>query len=176
MTTPETYANIAIGLGLIAFGAFLQSLIRAVLKRREEKVTIAAMGRELIEEARLNIAKLDQLNDVIPRMEESGTVPIFLPYRMSLAMLHQAISTGQLRLLPSAQSQRRWRLVAETCETFNGFVDNTELVGTFCLLRSDGLRIIQYRCNQLVGQARDTKQFMDSLLNDIDPAWKEQKA
>ena len=71
-----------IGLGLIAFGAFLQQLITAVLKRRAENVTIAAMERELIEEARFNIAKLDDLSYMIPKMEESGTVPVFLPYRM----------------------------------------------------------------------------------------------
>lgn len=172
---PETYANIAIGLGLIAVGAFLQLLITAVLKRREEKVTIAAMERELIEEARLNIAKLDQLSVMIPRMEESRTVPVFIPYRMSLATLHQVISTGQLRLLPSNQSQRRWRLVAETCESFSGFVDNTELVAIISLLRKDGLTIIKYRCRQLAAQAKDTKQSMDRLLSEIDPAWKEQK-
>ena len=176
MTMAETYGNIGIGLGLIAFGSFLHFLITAVLKHREEKVTIAAMEGELIEKARLNIAKLDQLTDTIPIMEESGTVPVFLPYRMSLATLHQANSTGQLRLLPNNQSQRRWRLMAETCESFGGFVDNTELVATISLLHTNGLTITEYRLRQLADQAKETKQFMASLLSEIDPAWKEQKA
>lgn len=173
---PEAYENIAIGLGLIAVGAFLQSLITAVLKRREEKATIAAMERELIEEARLNIAKLDQLSVMIPGMDESRRVPVFLPYRMSLATLHQVISTGQLRLLPSNLSQWRWRLIAESCENINGFVDNTELVATICLLHSDGLTIARYRCEQLAAQAKDTKQFIEGRLDAVAPAWRDQKA
>ena len=173
-----TFGLIATGLGFTAFGAFLGAfltfLITSMLKHREERRTASAMERELLADALLNILKHDQLRVEIPKMEGAGNVPVFLPYRMSLAALHQAISTGQLRLLPSNKSQRRWRLVAETCESFNGFVDNSELIAVNCLFSPKGLPIIKYRLNQLGDQAKETAMLIDNLLSEIDPAWKEQ--
>ena len=171
---PGTYAELAVNLGLIAFGAFLAVTIKALLDRREKNDIIAAIEQELIAEAHLNIAKLGGLSNEITKIEQSGSVPVFLPYRMSLATLHQTISTGQLRLLPSNQTQRLWRLVAEACESFSGFVDNTELVATIVLLHTNGAAIALCRCRQLADQAKETKQFIVGLLDKIDPTWKEQ--
>lgn len=170
----ETYAYIAIGLGLTAFGAFLHYLIAALLERGKQKTTTAAMEQELREEVLLNIAKLDQLAASIPEMEKDRTVPVYLPYRMSLTTLRQAISSGQLRLI-SIQSQRRWRMIAEICESFNSFVDNTELIATICLLHSDGLPIVRYRHQQLANQSTETKQSIERILTQIPSSIKNEK-
>ena len=175
MTTLEMYAYIAIGLGLTAFGAFLHFLLAAVRERGRINVTVTAMQQELIEEAQLNIAKLDQLAAMIPEMEEGGNVPVYLPHRMTLAALHQAMATGQLRLLPSAQLQRRWRLIAELGEGFNGFVDNTELIATICLLHPSGLTVTRYRLRQLAEEAKATKQSMEKILSEVASSEKNKK-
>ena len=132
------------------------------------------MQRELLPEARLNLDKLDQLPDEFAKMEATGKVPVFIPSRMGLAALHQATSTGQLRIIRNRQTEYRWRLIAETCESFNAFVDNTEHVATICLLKTDGASIAFFRANQLAEQAKETKSFIETLLIKIDSDWNQE--
>jgi len=166
----EQYVGIAIGAGLTALGVFLNALVSAIRTRRREDVTRTNMQQELTEEAQLNIAVLDQLSIDLPLMEAKGMVAVRIPHRMSLAALHPAISTGGLRLFSDYSIQRRWRLIAAACESFNGFVTNTEQIAIQLLLQPPNAGLtIRYRLGQLNAQAKDTRQRIEELLNATKP-------
>lgn len=164
----ENIIYLAMGIVLTTIGVFVNYIAAAAKERHKERLTMSALRQELIEEAQLNITKLNGLTAAIPMVEEAGGVPVYLPHRMTLTALHQAISDAQLRLFPTL-TQLHWRSVVEICETFNKFVDNTELLAIICLLHPDGLKIVRHRHQQLAAQAKDSREAIEQILSNITP-------
>jgi hypothetical protein len=100
-------------------------------------------------------------------MIAKGNIPLFLPHRMNLSMYRYLTSSGELRLLDV--SKQRWILVAGTLsESFNKFVDNTELLLTAFLGLPDGLKYAIHRLEMLTEQAQDTAKSLNEILGKLD--------
>lgn len=165
----EQYVGIAIGVGLTTFGVFLGASVSEIFTKLKDRKARDNMQIELIEEAKLNIAILGQLSVEVPEMLANGNIPVRIPHRMILAALNPAISSGAIRLLSDYRVQRRWRLIASTCESFNGFVTNTEQVAIQLLMQPpNALLTIRYRLARLSEQAIETQEAIKKFLDEAE--------
>ena len=158
------------------FGAIFLGVIASFLlwfggqkwiKRQHDKKAIRAMMREMQEEIQFNIALLDQLVKTASKMLEGGNVPVYIPERMVLAVYNYVVSTGEIRLIDDIRKQRLIRYAAIACETFNKFIDNTEILLAIFLLRSDGLVWSKYRLEKLIETADDRRKYLEDILSKL---------
>ena len=90
------------------------------------------MMQEIHEEIQLNIALLTGLIQAIPRELERGNVPMYIPHRLKLTVYQYVVESGEIRLLADFRKQRLIRVAASVGESFNRFIENTEmLLATF---------------------------------------------
>jgi hypothetical protein len=174
---------------LVTFGATFFGVIASFLlwfggqwwiKRQHNKRAVKAMMQEIQEEIQLNIAILDQFSKTAPKMLKGGNVPVYIPYRMNLAVYNYVVSTGEIRLINDIRKQRLIRYAALACETFNKFIDNTEVLLAIFLLRSDGLVWSGHRLKGLIESADDNRKYLEDILSklrrdDLEKEHKEKK-
>ena len=161
---------------IVTFGATFFGVVASFLlwfggqwwiKRQRNKKAVRAMMEEIQEEIQLNIALLDQFTKTAPKMLEEGNVPVYIPERMNLAVYNYVVSTGEIRLIDDIRKQRLIRYAAIACETFNKFIDNTELLLAIFLLRSDGLVWAKHRLKGLIETAEDNRKYLQDTLNKL---------
>ena len=161
---------------LVTFGATFFGVIASFLlwfgghwwlKRYQEHRAVKHMEREIHEEIALNINILASFTESVPRMIDEGNVPLFLPHRMNLSVYRYLTSSGELRLLDV--SKQRWILNAGMySESFNKFVDNTELLLTSLLGLPNSLKVAIQRLEMLVEQAQETAKNLNKILEKLD--------
>ena len=161
---------------MVTFGATFFGVIASFLlwfggqwwiKRQRDKKAARAMMEEIQEEIQLNIVLLDQFVKAVPKMLEEGNVPVYVPERMNLAVYNYVVSTGEIRLIDDIRKQRLIRYAAIAGETFNKFIDNTELLLAIFLLRSDGLVLSKHRLEGLIETAKDKRKYLQDTLNKL---------
>lgn len=161
---------------LVTFGATFFGVIASFLlwfggqwqlKRRQDHRAVKHIVRELHEEIALNINILIDFAESVPRMEAEGNTPLFLPHRLNLSVYRYLTSSGELRLLDV--SKQRWILNAGMLsESFNKFVDNTELLLTSLLGLPNSLVVAKQRLDKLAEQARDSAKSLNGILGKLD--------
>lgn len=137
------------------------------IKRQRDKEALGNMMREIQEEIQLNIAILNELIQNVPKMLETGNVPMYIPNRMGLGVYQYLVSSGEIRLLTDVRKQRLIRYSAVTCESFNKFIDNSELLLAMFLLKPDGLIWAKYRLERLLESAKDKRDYLQDNLNKL---------
>jgi len=161
---------------IVTFGATFFGVIASFLlwfggqwwiKRQRDKKAVRAMMGEIQEEIQFNIALLGQLAKTAPEMLEEGHVPVYIAERMNLAVYNYVVSTGEIRLIDDIRKQRLIRYAAKVCETFNKFIDNTELLLAIFLLRSDGLVWAKHRLKGLIETAEDNRKYLEDILTKL---------
>ena len=133
------------------------------LKRRQDQIARKHIVREINEEIAWNINILIDFSKIAPKMMAGGNIPLFIPHRMKLSWYNYLTSSGELRLLDV--SKQRWVLVAgSTYESFNKFVDNTELLLATFLQLPDGLNLARHRIEMLSEQAQESAKRLNEIL------------
>ena len=156
--------------GATFFGVFASFLLwyfgQWWLKRRHDQITIKHVVRVFNEELALNINILIDFSEIAPKMMAEGNTPLFIPSRMKLSMYNYLTSSGELRLLDI--NKQRWILVAgSTYESFNKFVDNTELLLATFLQPSDSLKFAKSRMGKLSEQALESAKRLNEILETL---------
>ncbi len=161
---------------LVTFGATFFGVIASFLfwfggqwwiKRQRDKKAIKHMMQEIHEEIQLNIDLLIQLAQSIPRELNKGKTSLYLPNRMRLTVYNYIVSSGEIRLLPSRRKQQLIRYSALICESFNKFIDNTEMLVAIFVLKPSGLVVAKYRLERLAEQAMESAQRLDEYLKKL---------
>ncbi len=102
----------------------------------------------------------------IPDMITRRHVPVFIPHRMNLSMHRYLTSSGELRLVDV--SRRRLMLTAGmVSESFNKFIDNTELLLTSTMGLPHSLVIANSRLEGLAEQAQDNAKGLNEILKNL---------
>jgi hypothetical protein len=157
---------------LVTFGATFAGVFASfflwfggewLLKRHRDNATGRHTLGEIEEEMRLNIVALEELIVSIPTEIDKGSVPTFIPNRLPVQSRKYALESGDIRLL-TEDKQRVIRLSIVESETFNRFIENTELLLAVCLIKPDGLATVKYRLNGLLQSAKGTREFLVSQL------------
>jgi len=138
------------------------------LKRRHDQIAVKHIEREIQEEISLNINTLVLLAKTIPNMVAGGNIPLYISHRLNLSVHRYLTSSGELRLVDV--SQQRWILNAGMIsESFNKFIDNTELL----LALANGLSqphswvTAEHRLKGLTEQAQDTAKSLNEILENL---------
>jgi|GEM_PF-4648418 len=136
---------------------------------RRNKKASEILSKELKEEISFNIAILDQFGNNIQEELSRHIIPLFIPHRLNLSVYEYAVSSGELRLLPSYQKKELIIDAAYIADSFNKFIENTEyLLGIFQLKPHDqALRLAHHRLNGLMEQAESTRQTLLNILKEI---------
>jgi hypothetical protein len=137
-----------------------EHIIKWIAQRKDRE----AMTREIIEEAKFNILALNGAPDFVKKSLDSGIVPHFFP-RLRTSASSYAISGGGIRLLKSRRKQLLVRYMYEIYESENRFAENTELLFSILLLRSDGLVWAHHRLAKITEATPQTIQVLTGLLN-----------
>lgn len=133
------------------------------LKRRHDQLAVKHIVRETKDEIAVNINVLTQLVRDVSKMMVEGNMPIFIPHRMNLPKYSYLTYSGELRLLDAGK--QRWILVAgQISETFNNFIDNTELLLALTLGLPNGLKLATHRIEGLINQAKDNAKNLNKIL------------
>lgn len=136
------------------------------LKRRKDQIAVKHIAREIHEEIVVNINILASLANDIPKMIAGGNIPVFLPHRLDLSVHRYLTLSGELRLVDV--SQQRWILSAGMIsESFNKFIDNTELLLTSAMGLPNSLVVARHRLEGLVEQAQDTAKNLNEILENL---------
>lgn len=156
--------------GATFFGVFASFLLwyfgQWWLKRRKDEIAVKHIAREINEEIALNINILALLAEGVPKMVAGGNIPVFLPHRLNLSVHRYLTSSGELRLLDV--SQQRWILNAGMIsESFNKFIDNTELVLTSAMGMPNSLVIARHRLKGLAEDAQETAKSLNEILENL---------
>ena len=85
---------------------------------------------------------------------------------MTLSVYRYLTSSGELRLVDV--SQQRWILTAGMIsESFNKFIDNTELLLTSAMGLPNILVVANHRLEGLANQAQDTAKNLNEILKNL---------
>lgn len=163
---------------LVTFGATFFGVIASFLlwfggqwwiRHQRDKKALGNMMREIQEEIQLNIGLLTELMHGIPRVLESGNVPVHIPHRLKLPVYQYVVSSGEIRLLTDFRKQRLIRFAAFMSESFNKFIENTEMLLAIFQFKpiDDALRLAKHRLGNLVEQAKDTRDYLQDTLNKL---------
>ncbi|MFC1901836.1 hypothetical protein ACFLX3_02790 [Chloroflexota bacterium] len=138
------------------------------LKQRKDKIAVKHIAREIQEEISLNINILVLCANTIPNMISGGNIPVFIPYRLNLSVHRYLTSSGELRLVDVSQ-QRSILDAGMTSESFNRFIDNTELLLTLAngLTQPHSLVTARHRLTGLTEQAQDTAKHLNEILGEL---------
>ena len=132
-----------------------------------DKKAKAAMLREIEEEIVINMALLDGLVKGISELVAKGDVPVHIPYRMKLEVFQYIVQSGEIRLINDIYKQRLIRHVADVCNTFNDFIDNTEVVLVTLLGKPNAVKLAHHRLNGLMEQAVENKVILSKWLKEL---------
>ena len=160
---------------LVTFGATFFGVIASfllwyfgqwLLKRRHDQIAVKHMVRETNEEIAWNINILIDFPKSTSKMMAGGNTPLFIPHRMKLSMYNYFISSGEFRLLNV--SKQRWILgTGSISESFNKFVDNTELLLATFLQLPNGLKLAGHRLEMLPEQALESAKRLNEILETL---------
>ncbi len=160
---------------LVTFGATFLGVIASFLlwfggqwwiKRQRDKKVLGNMISEIQEEIQVNIALLTGLIKGVPKSLQEGMISHHLPCRMRLEVYQYAVSSGDIRLLEFSK-QRLIQYTAVICESFNQFINNTEMLLAVFLMKSGGSKWARYRLEQLVESAKDSRDYLQDTLHKL---------
>lgn len=160
---------------LVTFGATFLGVIASFIlwyggqwwiKRISNQNTVKHMLREIRAEVLRNIEILGDCEKGISTMIGEKNIPVYLPFRMKLHSYRRFVLSGELRLVDD--ERREWiDLAGWYAESWNEFIDNTEMVLVMRMQKPYAVEIAHMRLGGLVEQAKANISSLRVVMENI---------